>query len=265
MTSRKLLAAAADRNKDPILKILLKYCPPTVETVKCLEIASGSGQHVVHFGLHMPHVEFQPSDCDPDNLNSIQDYVSEADLINVQPPLSIDILSDISQWNLPHQQYDLMVNINMIHISPWQCSVSLFEKASKLLKPKALLVTYGPYAIHGLISPESNVNFHQSLLQRNPLWGLRDIDDLQRVAAEHHLTLQAVEDMPSNNKMLLWCKQWIPSVQVGEYYLGCKFVSLCLGWKYVPLLTLYYKEKKQALMDLFVPTLTIIRNEWKCL
>ncbi len=50
-------------------QILLKYCPPTVEKLHCLEISSGSGQHVIHFGMHMPHVEFQPSDCDPASLN----------------------------------------------------------------------------------------------------------------------------------------------------------------------------------------------------
>ncbi len=145
----------------------------------------------------------EPRKC----LGSVQEYVAEADLINVQPPTLIDVLSDLSQWNLPHQQYDMMLNINMIHITPWQCTVALFDKAARLLKPGGLLVTYGPYAVHGSISPESNVAFHQSLLQRNPLWGLRDIDDLQRTAAEHRLMLQAVEEMPSNNKTLFWRRQ----------------------------------------------------------
>ena len=80
----------------------------------------------------------------------------------------------------------------------------MFEKAGQLLSKSGLLVTYGPYSVHGVISPESNVNFDQSLRARDKQWGLRDIDDLESIANKNGLQLGVVEDMPSNNKTLIW-------------------------------------------------------------
>lgn len=206
---KKLFAPSADRNKDPILEVLQKYFPFDVNQggqLFCLEISSGTGQHVVHFAKNLPFITFQPSEFTPSNLPSIQEYIVESGLKNILAPLQIDITAPVDNWNLLHHQYDLMLNINMIHISPWQCTLSLFEKAEKLLNQNGFLITYGPYSVHGLISPESNINFDQSLKSRDERWGLRDIDDLEKVAKSCGLKLENVEDMPSNNKSLIWKK-----------------------------------------------------------
>lgn len=207
MGNNKLFAPSADRNKDPILEILQRYYPNEVNNgcdLFCLEISSGTGQHVIHFAQNLPFMTFQPSEFTLSNLPSIQEYIAESGLTNILYPLAIDITCPINRWNLTRQNYDLILNINMIHISPWQCTVSLFEKASTLLSLKGVLITYGPYAFHGIISPESNINFDRSLKARDEQWGLRDIDDLIRVASENGLKLEKVEDMPSNNKSLIW-------------------------------------------------------------
>lgn len=210
-SSRKFFAPSADRNKDPILEVLQKYLPISenfeVEPSKRrrgLEISSGSGQHVVHFAKYLPFITFQPSEFTMSNLPSIEEYIVESGLINILPPLHIDVTQPVDEWNLTHPEYDFILNINMIHISPWACTLALFEKAAHLLSPNGLLITYGPYADNGVISPESNVAFDLSLKSRNDQWGLRDIQDLKQVAITNGLKLDAIEEMPSNNKTLIW-------------------------------------------------------------
>jgi len=205
MESKKRFAPSAEKNKDPILGVLKKHLPARKQL--CLEIASGTGQHVIHFASELSDISFQPSEYDETNLYSIQEYITDSKLSNILPPIRIDITSPIDQWNLIHQQYDLLININMIHISPWQCTLQLFKKAKQLLKSDGLLITYGPYANRGIISPESNVKFNEYLIEKNPGWGLRDIEDLKIVASQNQFHLMVIEEMPSNNKSLIWKKK----------------------------------------------------------
>lgn len=205
--NRKVLAPAADRNKVPILEVLKKHLKTdNNKQLSCLEISSGSGQHVVFFASSLPDVEFQPSELTDENLRSIQEYVREAKLQNVLQPLKLDILEPVLNWNLPKQSYDVILNINMIHITPWECSVALFEKSSQILSKNGLLISYGPYAVNGVITPESNCKFDMSLKERNPEWGLRDIAELEKLANKFSMELKEAVDMPSNNKTLIWKK-----------------------------------------------------------
>jgi SAM-dependent methyltransferase len=195
----KGFAPAAERNRQPILEVLQKALPPTGLV---LEVASGTGQHSLFFSEQLPGLRWQPSDTSPEALSSIQARVDEAARDNLLPPLELDVSNE--RW--PIADADAVVCINMIHISPWECSEALFHGASELLAPGSPLVTYGPYRLHGRHSAPSNAAFDESLRSRDPRWGVRDIDDLTALADRAGFALDDQVAMPANNLTLIWSR-----------------------------------------------------------
>lgn len=207
MWSGKEIYAAAERNKDPILAVLRNYIKKEIPQ-EFLEIASGSGQHVAHFAPNFPQVTFYPSENGSAKLmTSITCHT--ADMPNVKPPMNIDILTNYKTWNnglFKENALDYMYTSNLTHVSPFKCSISLFENAGKLLKSEGLLFMYGPFAVDGNLSPESNINFDKSLREQNSELGIRDVRDLRELADKNGLELFEMEEMPANNKTLIWKK-----------------------------------------------------------
>ncbi|XP_043262570.1 methyltransferase-like 26 isoform X2 [Colletes gigas] len=206
MAAKKLIYPAADRNKDPILSVLQKYIQRGSNQI-FLEIASGSGQHIAHFAPHFPDITFYPSEYERRLLESIAMYAHG--LININHALKIDITTNFLTWGngiFKESSIDYIYNANMMHISPYQCTIGLFQNAGKLLKNNGYLFTYGPYAVDGKITPESNINFDKSLKLQDPSWGLRDIKDLKELAQENGIQLIDIVDMPANNKTIIWKK-----------------------------------------------------------
>ncbi|CAK9806507.1 UPF0585 protein CG18661 [Anthophora quadrimaculata] len=206
MAAKKLVYPAADRNKGPILSVLQKYIQQGPQQI-FLEIASGSGQHIAHFAPHFPQLLFYPSEYEPRLLESIAAYANE--FANIKHPLRIDVIKDFHTWGngiFKEASIDYIYNANMMHISPYECSIGLFNNAGKLLKDNAILFTYGPYAINGNITPASNVNFDKSLRLQDSSWGLRDIKDLKDLAEKNGIKLIDIIDMPANNKTIIWKK-----------------------------------------------------------
>ncbi|XP_029908564.1 methyltransferase-like 26 [Myripristis murdjan] len=202
-----LNAAAAERNKGPILAVL-RDCVSTDRPLQALEISSGTGQHVTHFAQTLRNICWQPSEYDRKSLASIEAYRAHYRLANVRPAIYLDASMPCDHWGgIQPESLDLVLNINMIHISPMACTEGLFKGAGVILKPQGVLLTYGPYAMNGQITPQSNIDFDYSLRQRNPEWGLRDISHLSSIAQKSGLFLEKIVDMPANNKCLLFRKE----------------------------------------------------------
>ena len=196
----KKVNPSAQRNREPILAVLRETLPAEAP-LRCLEIASGSGTHVGYFAQELPNITWQPSDCDTENMESLRVYQSEH--TNILQPIVLDVSKTISLDNfLP----DVILCINMIHISPWAATLGLFANAGSLLGPGGLLITYGPYRHNGILTPDTNRSFDASLRGMNHEWGIRDIKDLELEGAREDLELDRIIDMPANNKMLIFTK-----------------------------------------------------------
>ena len=207
-------APAAERNKGPILEVLKTVIPPKApedgREIQVLEVASGTGQHVAHFAQAFPHVRWQPTEVCQRSIRSIAEYIKYYNLRNVNPPIFLDMAQDPPPADLVSEftdRLDVIICTNMIHITPWKCTQGLFAKAASFLRPGGLLVTYGPYAVDGVLTPESNVRFDMGLRSQNPEWGIRDVKDLIPLGLGHGLSLLKIHEMPANNKILIFEKQ----------------------------------------------------------
>ncbi|XP_031418053.1 methyltransferase-like 26 [Clupea harengus] len=138
-----LCAAAAERNKEPISSVLRDCIEPS-RPLKALEISSGSGQHIVHFAQAFKNVTWQPSDVDVQSISSIQAYRNHLKLDNVKSAIHLDASQSWENWSgFEPDSLDIVINLNMIHISPIACTKGLFKGAGVILKPQGLLLTYG--------------------------------------------------------------------------------------------------------------------------
>ena len=185
-------APAAERNKDAILAVLSRVLPPSGLVV---EIASGTGQHVVHFADALPRLTWQPTEPDPEMRLAIADRLAEIDLPNVLAPLDLDVCRP--DWPVEHA--DAVLCINMIHISPWRAAEQLICGCERILRPGGVLVLYGPYRRFGRHTAPSNEAFDASLRRRDPQWGVRDLETVVETAKRHGLDLSEIVEMPVNN------------------------------------------------------------------
>ncbi|KVC58019.1 DUF938 domain-containing protein [Burkholderia stagnalis] len=190
--SLRLSAPAAERNRAPILDVLRRVLPASGDV---LEIASGTGQHVVHFAAGLPGLRWHPSDPDAQARQSIAAWVAHAGLPNVDAPRAFDVRD--AAW--PFAVLDAIVCINMIHIAPWACADALFAGASRVLRPGGVLVLYGPYRREGRHTAPSNEAFDAQLRSRDPSWGVRDLEAVVALGLDRGLDCIEVVEMPANN------------------------------------------------------------------
>ena len=187
---------AAERNKQPIAEVLASVLP---EQGVLLEIASGTGQHAAHFVNALAGWTIQPSERDPELLETLRRRVAIAANPRLLSPVALDVTGPV-----PDVKPTAIFCANMVHIAPWSACLGLFRTASQLLREGSLLVTYGPYSVHGEHTAESNARFDRSLRDRNAEWGVRDVDALERVAEEQGFALARTHTMPANNLVLVW-------------------------------------------------------------
>jgi hypothetical protein len=193
----KRYAPATMRNRDPIAAVLADELPAQGLV---LEIASGSGEHAVHFARAFPALTWQPSDPDPVARASTEAWRAEERLTNLLPP--IDLNASTSPW--PVKRADALLCINMVHISPISAAEGLLGGAERLLPAGAPLILYGPYVEDEVAIAPSNLAFDADLRSRNPDWGLRRVGWLDELALRHGFTRTRRVVMPANNLTLVY-------------------------------------------------------------
>lgn len=203
----RLDAPAFHRNHEAIWSAIAGFLGAQAGDV--LEIGSGTGQHVVTFARRTPQLTWWPSDIFPSHLVSIEAWRELEGLANVRAPLRIDLTDPA--WTMQAseksgQPLAAMLCINVLHISPWRVSQSLFSGAGRLLRADGRLFVYGPFMRDGEHTATSNAAFDATLRAENPEWGVRDIRDLSTLAENAGLSLAEIAPMPANNLVLAFAR-----------------------------------------------------------
>lgn len=205
----KPFSPACERNREPILGqlnwLLAKHH-------RVLEIGSGTGQHAVHFGQHLPHLLWQTSDL-PDNHPAIHAWLDEARLANVLPPLTLDMAN--AGWadraGVPAGGgFDAVYSANTAHIMSWPQVQTMLAGVAALLPPDGVFVLYGPFIVAGEPIGEGNLRFDAALRADAPHRGLRELDVMRDAAANRGLLLDTVILMPADNRLLVFIRQAAP-------------------------------------------------------
>lgn len=210
MENQAGIAAAAEQNKGPILEILQQVLAEKgvgatrgISRPLVLELASGTGQHAVHFCRDLTHLDWQPSDPDPAALRSIALHRAASDCANLREPLHLDVMA--STW--PIRSADALFCANMIHIAPWSAAIGLADGAARILPPGAPAILYGPFRREGAHISESNAAFDESLRRRDQRWGVRDLEAVAALFAERGFGAPQVFQMPANNLILVFRRE----------------------------------------------------------
>ncbi|MGX7894838.1 DUF938 domain-containing protein [Tsuneonella sp. HG222] len=193
-------APAAERNREPIAAVLAGELPAGGLV---LEVASGTGEHALHFARRFPGLQWQPTDPDPAALASIAAWREAEGPGNLLPPVSLDASS--AEWLL--SQADAVLCINMAHISPGAATEGLVHGAARLLPPGGPLLLYGPWLEDEVETAPSNLAFDADLKARNPAWGLRRREWLDEMATALGFKLARRVAMPANNLLLVYRKR----------------------------------------------------------
>lgn len=193
----RLSSPSTERNRAPLAEILSRVLPASGTL---LEVASGTGEHAVHLAPLFPQLAWQPSDIDPSSLASIAAWREAMPSSNLLPPVRIDVLD--RPW--PIRRADVVLAVNLIHISPWETTLELMAGAGEILEPSGALVTYGAYRIDGRHTAPSNETFDAWLKVRDARHGVRDLEAVVAAARDAGLELTERIPMPANNFTLVF-------------------------------------------------------------
>ena len=192
----KLYSESCERNQEPILKILQGVL---AKQQYVLEIASGTGQHAIYFGRALPHLSWQTSEL-TEKHEGILAWLSEIKLPNVLPPVTLNV--NDGKW--PVGIVDAVFNANTVHIISWLEVERMFAGIARVLNAKGILCLYGAFKYKGEFTSESNARFDAFLRSNNRNSGIRDFEDINRLAESHGLFLVKDVGMPSYNQTLVW-------------------------------------------------------------
>lgn len=196
MTARRT-APAAERNLAPILGALQHHAPTTGQA---LEIASGSGQQIVHFAAAHPGLTWQASDLDPENMASITAWAQSAPAPNLLPPIILNAAQN--GWSQTHSNLSLILMVNVLHLVSTPAATTILHESAKALAPNGRLMVYGPFLRDGRTTSAGDAQFDADLRARDPAIGYKDLSWVTAELATNGLTCQT-NAMPANNLMLI--------------------------------------------------------------
>lgn len=188
---------AAERNKEPILKVLKQVIRSTDRRV--LEIGAGTGQHAVFFAPQFPQLEWTATETS-EPLPLLNRRIQESQVFNVTPPRKLKVGED----SIPNRTYDVVFTANTFHIMSWKECKTLMKELSGALQEGGRVVIYGPFNYGGTYTSESNAEFDKNIKEKFPAGGLRAFEDVGNAMTKHGFELMRDFEMPANNRTLVF-------------------------------------------------------------
>jgi SAM-dependent methyltransferase len=173
---RRLFAPSAERNCETIINLTKRIAP---KSGKALEIASGTGQHIVKLALSLPHLSWSPSEVQEERLESISAWIEGEKMQNIKPPLYLDATE--TGWAKTLTQYDFILLVNLLHLISRDETEILIVEISKALKTNGIALIYGPFMREGQLTSAGDKNFHYSLVQNDLEIGYKNDLDMLRL------------------------------------------------------------------------------------
>ena len=197
MGDGRLSAPSAMRNMEPITEALKSFVP-TIG--RALEIASGTGQHIVHYARAFPGVTWQPTDIAPDRLASINAWVKEEGVDNVRPAINLN--AGRPGWGLG--RFEITLVSNLFHLVNNETARNILKGAAEALNPGGHFFVYGPFREAGAFRSEGDARFHAAITREAPDAGYKSVEWMNQAAAMAGLAQAARIEMPANNLALVW-------------------------------------------------------------
>ncbi|WP_227267635.1 DUF938 domain-containing protein [Roseobacter weihaiensis] len=190
----KLHAPAAERNGEVLCDLLCRHAP---RRGQALEIASGTGQHVVQFARALPGLTWQPTEIDAERRASIDAYGAEAALPNLLPAVPLD--ASQAGWHKRHGAQSLIVLVNLLHLISTPQARVLIEEAVHALAPEGRFVLYGPFMRAGQLTSAGDLRFHAQLAEADPAIGYKNDADIREWLLGAGVREVVGIEMPANN------------------------------------------------------------------
>jgi len=192
----KPFSKACENNKKPILDVIGDYFN---DSGLVLEIGTGTAQHAMYFAEKLQKLYWQTSDRS-ENIEGINLRVNEYTRYNLGRPLAIDVTQ--KEWQIDSCQG--VFSANTSHIMNWHMVKNMFVGVGNILMPEKYFCLYGPFMFNGKYTTTSNESFDKKIQERDPKSGLKNFEDLQRLAESQGLSFFKRHDLPANNNVLVW-------------------------------------------------------------
>ena len=190
----QLHSPAAERNAGEIVRVVCDYAP---KNGNALEIASGTGQHIVELAAAIPSLIWQPSDIDETRLNSIVSRSLTKQLPNLLPPIRLDVTD--KSWPALCRNRDFILLVNLLHLVSEAEVKAIISGISQSLAEDGRCVIYGPFMRNGVLSSSGDQAFHQSLIEADPDIGYKDDAWMFDLFSRQSLKIIKTLEMPANN------------------------------------------------------------------
>lgn len=194
----RLSAPSALRNVDAILGVCRNHLP---KHGRVLEIASGTGQHILRLGNEFPHLEWQPSDIDAERRASVQSWQKSEGSDNVLAPIELDATAP--GWADKVNGYDVILLANLLHLISRVEAETVVKQAANALVPGGICLFYGPFKRGDDFASEGDKAFHDSLSGQDPEIGYKSFEQVQEWQQTGGLKPALPIGMPANNLMLV--------------------------------------------------------------